>query len=50
MAGGDLLAQAVLAAGVVLAAQQGQDEGVAEEGDLGAAVFGIDRDGHGTTS
>jgi hypothetical protein len=41
---GDLLAQPLLAAGRVLAPDQGQDEGVAEEGDLSASIFGI---GHG---
>jgi len=34
-------------AGGILAAQEGQDEGVAEEGHLGAFLFGIDVVGHG---
>jgi hypothetical protein len=40
-AAGDLLAQALLAAGRVVAADEGQNEGVAKEGDLGASVFSI---------
>ena len=44
VAGGDLLPQPLLAAGWVLATQQGQDEGVAKEGDLGASWSAF---GHG---
>jgi hypothetical protein len=42
-AAGDLLAQLVLAAGRVLAADEGQDQSIAEEGDLGATIL---RSGH----
>jgi len=50
VAGGDLLPQVPLAAGRVLVTQKGQDEGVTEEDDLGALIFGIDFVGHGLTS
>jgi hypothetical protein len=48
--GGDLLSQAALAAGRVLAAQQRQDQCVAKEGDLGPAFFRVDGVGHQVTS
>jgi hypothetical protein len=38
---GDLLAQLALASGRVLAADERQDQGVAEEGDLGATILRI---------
>jgi hypothetical protein len=40
VAAGDLLAQLMFAAGRVLAADEGQDEGIAEEGSLGTSIFG----------
>jgi hypothetical protein len=42
---GDLLTQLVFAARWVLAANEGQDEGVAKEGDLGASIFRIGHSG-----
>jgi hypothetical protein len=39
-AAGNLLSEFVFAAGRVLAADEGQDEGVAKESDLGTLVFG----------
>ena len=50
VAGGDLLPQPALAAGLVVAPQQGQDERVPEQRNLGAPFFGIDSVGHGFTS
>jgi hypothetical protein len=41
VAAGDPLAQPLLTTGRVLAAQEGQNERVAEKGDLGASVFGF---------
>jgi hypothetical protein len=46
-ASGDFLPELLLAAWRVLAAQQGQDEGVAKERDLGQPILRI---GHGTAS
>jgi hypothetical protein len=46
-ASSDFLPQLLFAAWWVLAAQQGQDEGVAKERDLGQSILGI---GHGTAS
>ena len=37
---GDLLAESAFAAGRVRAANEGQDEGIAEEGNLGTSIFG----------
>ena len=50
IAGGDLLAQAALAAGLKLVAQQGQDERVPEQRNGGAALLGINTFGHSSTS
>jgi hypothetical protein len=40
VAAGDLLAESAFAAGRVLSANEGQDEGLAEEGNLGTTIFG----------
>jgi len=47
VAGGDLSPRLPLAPAWVRATQQGQDERVAKEGDLGATVFRIKSVGHG---
>jgi hypothetical protein len=48
--GGDLLAQAALAAGFVVTPQQGQDESVAEQRDFCASFLGIGLVEHDSTS
>jgi hypothetical protein len=50
VAGRDQLAQAALAAGLELVAQQGQDERVAEQRNRRAALLGIDTFRHASTS
>jgi hypothetical protein len=40
VAAGDLLAELAFSTGRVLAANEGQDEGIAEEGNLGTSIFG----------
>jgi hypothetical protein len=50
VAGGNQLPQTALAAGLVLASQQGQDERVPEQRNVSAAFLGIDSVWHGSTS
>ena len=50
VAGSYQFPQTAFAAGLVLASQQGQDEPIAEKGNVGAAFLGIDSVGHGSTS
>ena len=50
VAGGNQLLQTALAARLVLAPQQGQDERVPEKCNVGATFLGIDSVWHGSTS
>jgi hypothetical protein len=50
VAGGNQLPQPTFAAWLVLASQQGQDEGVPEKCNVGAALLGIDSVWHDFTS